>query len=249
MGYASLRTFFGISLALHVMAISVLAALFQLERAVRSPKLISVGMVYEQKGSGNKDDKSVALPHKDRPRLAREEVVKKEEVLRLEDKLLKTPVQKRREKKVAEEEISNHSNQPTTEPIPDQPSRDVESEQTGESKISELASLNPPNGATGTKDIAKGLEVAYPDYKINPNPDYPMIARRNGYEGEVLLRVWVLKDGKVGNVELERSSGYKVLDKSALKAVKDWVFVPGKKNGVPVSSWVMVPIRFELSSG
>ena len=95
----------------------------------------------------------------------------------------------------------------------------------------------------------QGTQIAYPDYRINPKPRYPMIARRKGYEGVVLLRVWVLDNGRVGRVELERSSSHKVLDDSALDAVKDWIFIPGKKDGVPISSWVTVPIKFQLSSG
>lgn len=249
MDYGSLRTFFGISLALHIIAFSVLAAFLQIEKAVMIPKLISVGIVYEQKGSRDRNNKFVALPPREVSRLSREDVVRKEEVPKLEAKLMKSPVKKRREREVAKEEIVNYSNQSKTVPIPEQPSHSAESEQKNEVGIPEFASLNSSDGAAGTKDIEEGLEVAYPDYKINPNPDYPMIARRNGYEGEVLLRVWVLENGKVGDVELERSSGYKVLDKSALQAVRDWVFIPCKRNGEPVSSWVMVPIRFELSSG
>jgi TonB family protein len=109
---------------------------------------------------------------------------------------------------------------------------------------------------TGTKGLRLGnersgqnIEVGYPNYKVNPKPNYPMIARRNGYEGLVLLRVYVLQSGEVGEIKLERSSGYKVLDKAALQAVKDWVFIPAKKNGVSISSWVTVPIRFQLSDG
>lgn len=249
MGYGSLRTFFGISLTLHIIAFCVLAAFLKIEKVAMKPKLISVGMVYERKGLRNEDNKSVALPPKDTPRLAREEVARRKEVPRLEEKLMKTPVKKERDKEVAEQKIVDRSNQSKAVPITEQSSHSAESDQKNEIEISELASLNSANGSTSTIDITKDLEVAYPDYKINPSPDYPMIARRNAYEGEVLLRVWVLKDGKVGNVELERSSGYKVLDKSALQAVKGWIFVPGKKNGVPVSSWVMVPVRFELSSG
>ena len=59
----------------------------------------------------------------------------------------------------------------------------------------------------------------------------------------------MLESGSVGKIELEKSSGFDVLDNSALDAVRDWVFIPGKKNGVPVSSWVTVPIKFQLSSG
>ena len=92
-------------------------------------------------------------------------------------------------------------------------------------------------------------EGARPDYGINPKPHYPKSARRRGYEGTVLLRVLVLENGEVGEIELTEPSGYSVLDESALKAVKDWVFIPGKKAGKYISSWVEVPIKFQLDSG
>jgi len=75
-----------------------------------------------------------------------------------------------------------------------------------------------------------------------------MIARRKGYEGVVLLKVWVLENGKVGKIELQKSSNYEMLDKSAMKAVENWIFIPGKKGGEPIPSWVTVPIKFQLSS-
>ncbi len=92
-------------------------------------------------------------------------------------------------------------------------------------------------------------EGARPNYGINPKPPYPKSARRRGHEGTVLLRVLVLEDGKVGEIELLGPSGYTVLDESALKAVKNWVFIPGKKAGKEISSWVEVPIKFQLDSG
>ena len=100
-----------------------------------------------------------------------------------------------------------------------------------------------------TDGSGQAVEVGYPDYNINPKPRYPMIARRNGYEGAVLLRIWVLEDGKVGKIEIEQSSGYVILDKSAIEAVTNCIFIPGKRNGVPFPSWVTVPIKFQLRSG
>jgi protein TonB len=50
-------------------------------------------------------------------------------------------------------------------------------------------------------------------------------------------------------MEIEKSSGYEMLDNSALRAVKEWIFIPGRRNGVAIPSWVTVPIRFQLSSG
>jgi TonB family protein len=92
-------------------------------------------------------------------------------------------------------------------------------------------------------------EGARPNYGINPKPPYPKSARRRGQEGTVLLRVLVLEDGKVGEIELAGPSGYTVLDESALKAVKKWIFIPGKNGGEDISSWVEVPIKFQLDSG
>ena len=47
-----------------------------------------------------------------------------------------------------------------------------------------------------------------PDYQVNPKPPYPLIARRIGAQGEVLLRVLVRQDGSVAAVELAQSSGF-----------------------------------------
>ena len=61
--------------------------------------------------------------------------------------------------------------------------------------------------------------------------------------------MFVLENGKVGKIEVAQPSGHQILDESALDAVKDWVFTPGKENGKEISSWVTVPITFQLKSG
>ena len=101
----------------------------------------------------------------------------------------------------------------------------------------------------GSETASANTQLAYPNYNINPKPKYPRAARKRGYEGEVKLKVFVLESGKVGKIEIIRPSGYKILDNSALEAVKNWVFIPGKQNGKEVSSWVTVPINFQLKSG
>ena len=47
-------------------------------------------------------------------------------------------------------------------------------------------------------------------------------------------------------VELRTSSGSNRLDESARKTVHQWKFVPAKRGGVAVESWVLVPIIFKL---
>ncbi len=90
------------------------------------------------------------------------------------------------------------------------------------------------------------IPVARPRYDRNPKPPYPRIARRRGYEGVVVLKVEILPDGRVGEILVKKSSGYPVLDRSALKAVRQWRFVPAKRGGDPIRMWAEVPVRFEL---
>jgi protein TonB len=89
--------------------------------------------------------------------------------------------------------------------------------------------------------------AAQPDYGVNPKPPYPILARRLGAQGVVLLRVQVREDGTVATVELARSSGFSMLDDSAARTVREsWRFVPARIDGAPIASWVEVPIRFVL---
>lgn len=110
---------------------------------------------------------------------------------------------------------------------------------TGSSSPSRVALKNPslPDG-----------EVLFiqPQYAKNPKPIYPPEAKKKGYEGEVILRVEVLEDGRVGQINIKKSSGYEVLDRSALATVKQWKFVPARKEEKTISLWVNIPIKFQL---
>jgi TonB family protein len=87
---------------------------------------------------------------------------------------------------------------------------------------------------------------ALPMYRKNTPPQYPLLARRRGYQGKVLLEVLVKKDGRAGSIRLARSSGYEVLDRAAIKGVRNWLFHPAKRGNELVEMWVEIPIRFQL---
>ncbi len=87
---------------------------------------------------------------------------------------------------------------------------------------------------------------ATPKYKTNPQPVYPRIAKRRGYQGRVLLLVVVSKSGTVKKLSVSKSSRHDILDKAACKAVKQWHFHPGTRDGKPVEMSVTIPIRFDL---
>jgi len=87
---------------------------------------------------------------------------------------------------------------------------------------------------------------ARPRYAENPKPPYPEEAKKKRYEGEVVLRVEVLISGRVGQIEIKKSSGYELLDRSALTTVKQWRFIPAKKDESPIPLWVNIPVKFQL---
>ena len=95
-------------------------------------------------------------------------------------------------------------------------------------------------------DRSGDSSLAVPRHDGNPKPPYPEVARRRGYEGHVRLKVEVLVSGKVGRIWVTQSSGYEVLDRSALNTVKDWSFIPAQFGGIPQKSTVIVPITFQL---
>jgi len=89
-----------------------------------------------------------------------------------------------------------------------------------------------------------------PDYRAaylsNPVPAYPMVARRMGWQGKVVLNVEVLASGLPGQIKLHQSSGREVLDNAAANTVKNWRFVPAQHAGQAVTQWFRVPINFSL---
>jgi periplasmic protein TonB len=80
-------------------------------------------------------------------------------------------------------------------------------------------------------------------------PRYPDAARRQGLEGETLLRFQVLTTGRVASMAVARSAGSSDLDRAAMEAVKTWVFEPARRGEEAVTVWVTLPVRFKLQSG
>jgi TonB family protein len=70
---------------------------------------------------------------------------------------------------------------------------------------------------------------------------------KNRIEGSVELEVVVKSDGKVGDVKVVKSlDALYGLDDNAVKAMKQWEFKPGTKDGKAVAVRVHVMMTFSL---
>jgi len=126
------------------------------------------------------------------------------------------------------------------------PQPDQVAEQTVPAVVEQAAVAAPASIAA----VVPAIPDTEPDYKAsylnNPPPSYPMVARRMGLQGRVVLNVEVLASGVCGEINIHKSSGYTMLDNAALQTVKSWRFMPARQGGHAVDKWFMIPIQFSL---
>lgn len=94
-----------------------------------------------------------------------------------------------------------------------------------------------------------GMDVAVQPPKIikHKTPKYPSIAKRNGVEGVTHIKILIDSVGKVEDVIIAKSSGSKLLDNAAIKAVKKWKFISAKnKDGHAIRCYASMPIVFRI---
>ena len=105
----------------------------------------------------------------------------------------------------------------------------------------------PTSGKDFTTAVGSPMAKAKPDYLKNPEPEYPLVARRRGQEGSVVLSVTVSGVGRAVEILIKQSSGHELLDQAAVKAVRAWEFEPARIGAVGVESKIEVPVRFKLN--
>jgi protein TonB len=72
--------------------------------------------------------------------------------------------------------------------------------------------------------------------------EYPRLGRRFGWAGKVVLRFKLMTDGRVLEARVDKSSGFALLDRSALKALERASPLPPLKSPTEIT----VPIQFAL---
>jgi protein TonB len=72
---------------------------------------------------------------------------------------------------------------------------------------------------------------------------YPLLARKRGWQGEVLLAFRLESDGRILDARIARSSGYRLLDRAALDALGR---IKGIDNGAQQGLTLQLPVIYRL---
>jgi protein TonB len=109
--------------------------------------------------------------------------------------------------------------------------------------VAHTVTPNPPAAPPSPTLTPARFDAAYLN---NPKPAYPMMSRRLGEQGRVLLRVRVSAAGLPEKIELHTSSGSERLDQTARDTVAQWRFTPAQRGVEAIAAWVTVPLVFKL---
>lgn len=79
--------------------------------------------------------------------------------------------------------------------------------------------------------------------EIQKKITYPVMARKMGWEGKVVVSFVICEDGSVIDIKIVKSSGFKLLDKNAVDSIKKAMPFPNP----PVRAELIVPVVYRLS--
>jgi TonB family protein len=96
-----------------------------------------------------------------------------------------------------------------------------------------------------TRAYKPGAGVSAPVLVKEVKPQYTPEAKKAKIQGVVTLECVVQPDGTIGDVEVTTSLDAG-LDQEAIKAVKQWRFEPGTKDGKPVPVLITLEMTFTL---
>ena len=99
---------------------------------------------------------------------------------------------------------------------------------------------------SATSAAAFAAEVPASIDAKNCKAEYPKASLINEEQGDVKMAFLVGADGNVVDSKLEKSSGFKNLDKAAMKALSACKFKPGTKDGAVAQTWAKVDYSWKL---
>lgn len=135
---------------------------------------------------------------------------------------------------------------PATPPPPHTPSAVAQ-------PLASAAALQPAEAAATPTTASTASTDAMLQHKLNqafaPYFQYPRLARKRGWQGTVELGLHVSSSGKLSNIRVMQSSGYRVLDLAAIKSLQQLGTLPEMENWLTQGYSGVFPIRYELIDG
>jgi protein TonB len=100
-------------------------------------------------------------------------------------------------------------------------------------------------GGEGTGPVVPVLDYDQgPRLLRQARPDYPHEAFTKKIEGVVVVEILIDDTGHVARMRILQS--VPLLDAAALDAVRQWLFRPAVRQGRPVATIAVVPVRFTI---
>lgn len=105
----------------------------------------------------------------------------------------------------------------------------------------------PPQGGTADPGIPGTNAMQDARYPLS-QPAYPPASKRDNEQGAGIIEVYVLPNGRVGDVRIASTTGFERLDRAAiLEAKQSWRFKPATRAGEAVAQWYKVRVVFKLT--
>ncbi|MEJ2542945.1 MAG: energy transducer TonB [Calditrichaceae bacterium] len=101
-------------------------------------------------------------------------------------------------------------------------------------------------GCSSTHIVSMDKNIIAPKLIDKPLFIYPHSAQVNNHAGKVYLILKINKLGKVESVILDKSSGYGILDESAIASVKQFKYKPAELNGQPIDFYLKQTVDYDL---
>jgi protein TonB len=84
---------------------------------------------------------------------------------------------------------------------------------------------------------------------VSSHFDYPVLARRKGWQGVVKLQVHIESDGRISRLHVEQTSGYPLLDRAALQSLQ-LASVPDAEQWMQGQAIdIIIPVEYRLVGG
>lgn len=110
--------------------------------------------------------------------------------------------------------------------------------------IVEQPVVKTPEVVPGTL-VTLGPGITPPKAVKKSYAKYPDSLRKRRVQGTIQMSVLVSETGKVLDVKILKSA-HPILDEVSVSAVREWIFEPATKEGVPVKIWIPVSITYQI---